>query len=130
MKSKIHVTEGALANQVLKVKNGVIHMSCTGLKFIDKDTNQYVVYIPALELSGYGNTLEKAIEMMEQALDDFCDFLRTLKAPQLKAYLARLGWKHDIFADKEYSKPFADVDGSLKEFNALDNKVEYMSLAA
>jgi hypothetical protein len=40
------------------------------VKYIDKDTRQYVIYIPSLEISGYGATEAKAMEMVEFSLKD------------------------------------------------------------
>ena len=44
-------------------------------KYIDKETRQYVIYIPSLEISGYGATEGKAMEMVEFSLKDYAEYL-------------------------------------------------------
>ena len=44
------------------------------LRFIDKDTNQYVIYCPALEVSGYGETKAKATEMIKFSITELFEY--------------------------------------------------------
>lgn len=96
-------------------------------RYIDKDTKQVVVYIPALEITGYGETKKKAEEMLNFSVGNMFDYLINLSAKDLKAELLSLGWKQDAFRNKEYSKAFVDANGELKNF-AVDNKVEKLAM--
>jgi hypothetical protein len=55
----------------------------------DRDTRQFVYYIPSLELSGYGNTEEKAFKMLKFSLEDLFANLIELWPKQRKAELAK-----------------------------------------
>ena len=99
-------------------------------KFQDKDTNQYISYCPSFDLSGYRETPEKAVEMLEFSVRDFFKSLFTVSAKQLQTELNELGWKQNKLSHKQYSRPFADINGELQNFNALDDKVERMVLHA
>jgi len=102
----------------------------TLFKFIDRDTKQTVVYTPSFDISGYGETMEKALEMLKFSIDDLFENLSSLSINKLREELAKYGWKKDALRNKEFSKAFVDIDGSLKNFNAVDDKVERLSLVA
>ncbi len=102
----------------------------TLFKFIDKDTKQTVLYSPSFDISGYGETMEKAFEMLKFSLDDVFENLSILPIDKLRQELAKYGWKKDVLRNKEFSKTFVDIDGTLKNLNAVDDKVERLSLVA
>lgn len=106
-----------------------INGSITAFKFIDKDTKQTVIYVPSLELSGYGDTIEKAREMTQQSFKDFFDFVVTLSVDELRSYLSNLGWKKTMF-NKDFSKAYVDGDGVLRDFNADEKTIERLELTA
>ncbi len=101
------------------------------LRFIDADTNQYVSYIPSIEISGYGDTERKSMEMLESAIDATFEYWCALSVKDLHKELGVLGWKQNKLKHKEYSNSFVDKDGNLNGvINAVDNKVEYGLLTA
>lgn len=100
------------------------------LKFQDKDTKQFISYCPCFDLSGYGETKEKALEMLEFSVKEFFHYLLSLSPKQMQAELNSLGWKQNKISHKEYSKAFVDVNGNLQNFNAVGDKVERMVLSA
>ena len=102
----------------------------TIFKYRDKDTRQIVLYIPSLEVTGYGSTEEKAQEMIKFSIDDFFHTLCTLSSKKIETELSKLGWKHHSLKNKEYSKVYVDGDGELKNFNAVADKVERLTLVA
>lgn len=97
-------------------------------RFQDKDTKQYVVYIPSLEITGYGSTEKKAMEMLKFSIDNFCKHIMALSVREMNAEVVKLGWKQDRLRKKDYSKVHVDIDGNLKEFNALKDRVEFVDL--
>ncbi len=104
-------------------------LQVNGLNFIDKDTKQFVIYIPSLNISGYGETKEKADEMIKESFDFFCSHLVSLDTPQMNSLLAALGWRKNFFA-KQFSKLYIDETGALKNFNAENDLVERFALTA
>src|SRR5579885_2175637 len=115
--------------KVLKGK-GKIHLNVSAINFIDKDTLQYVIYLPSLDISSYGSSFDKAEQMLFEAVDDFCKYLIKLKIEDIKRELRSLGWKQDTLHKKEFSNAHIDMDGNLRDFNAKDNKVSISRLQA
>ncbi|MEP7169226.1 MAG: hypothetical protein ABI855_07630 [Bacteroidota bacterium] len=94
------------------------------IKYRDKDTKQVIIYLPSLEISSYGETEIKANKMLNTCLVEYFDFLLKSSFEKIGKELSKLGWKHDKIRKKEFSKAFVDIDGNLKNFNAINNKVE------
>ena len=103
--------------------DGLLH----ALKFVDKSTLQHVAYIPSLELSGYGETEAQALEMLKFSLDDFGSYMSKLSQRKINEELVKLGWQKTMF-NKDFSKAYIDINGQLQNFNAVDNKVEILTL--
>lgn len=99
-------------------------------KFRDKDTNQFVFYSPSLELSGYGETEDLALEMIKFQISELFDYWGQLPVKEREIELQKLGWKKSWFRNKDFSKAFVDGDGILQNFNVVDNKVERVALVA
>jgi len=118
-----------IRNESLKVnvKKGKIALQVNGVHFIDKDTKQVVIYIPSLDISSYGETKEKAEEMIKDSFDFFCRHLISLSMAEMNSLLSTLGWSKGFFA-KQFSKLFVDENGNLQNFNAENNHVERFAL--
>jgi hypothetical protein len=100
------------------------------VKFIDKDTRQHVIYMQSLEISGYGETPEKAFKMLRFSLDDFFNHLFSLPLNTTTNILANLGWEKNYFFHKEFSRAYMDSSGELQNLNAETNSIERVSLTA
>lgn len=107
-----------------------IKATLTIARFIDKDTDQHVFYMPALELSSYGETQGQASEMLQNSLQDFFKYILDLSPNAQQRELFKFGFKQQKFQNKNYSKAYVDITGELKNFNAVDNKIEILSLVA
>ena len=94
------------------------------LNFRDKETRQYIQLCDSLDITGYGETPEKAREMVLFSISNYFDYLIDLPAKQIEVELRNLGWKHSLLHTKQYSKVFVDISGELQNFNAVDDKVE------
>ena len=101
----------------------------SGFSMIDADTNQHIIYLPALEVTSYGETLEKADEMMKANVEDFFNYLSRMTHKQFESELQKLNWKKDKFKNKEFSKCFVDPQGELKNFNISEGSLKSLSLA-
>jgi hypothetical protein len=99
-------------------------------RFRDKDTNQFLSFCPSLELTGYGETEHKALEMLKFSISDYFDYLIELSPKEIEKELRLHGFTHDKIKNKEYSKVFVEINGDLKNFNAVDDKVERLTLEA
>ncbi len=135
MVSQIDFITNDFESEVLKVKlsinniKGGVNGNVVVYKFIDKDTKQYVVYIPSLEISGYGEIESKAIEMLKFSLEDFSEYLSSLPENMINAELLKLGWKKTTFL-KEYSHDYELSKGKLNDINAENGIIERFTLRA
>jgi hypothetical protein len=100
------------------------------MRFKDKDTNQIIIFCPSLDITGYGDTSKKAGEMLTFSIREYLDHLIKLPSKQIEAELNKFGWKKNRLSHKQYSKAYVDINGELQNFNAVDNKVERLTLHA
>jgi hypothetical protein len=115
----------------LRVNFGKQHITAkvNAVRFIDKDTKMSVIYIPALELSGYGESFGQAEEMLSFNVSELFTHLVQLSLNKLEAELRDMGWKKSLF-NKVYSKASVDMGGVLQNFNAENDTVEPVALTA
>lgn len=87
------------------------------------DNGYYIVYIPSLKLSAYGNSKQEAREMMgDVVLDDFFENLTAQPEIVALEFLKELGWKKSPIFPKELSfATHVDTDGILKNFNLSES---------
>ena len=57
-------------------------------------------------------------------------FLVKLSQDNLSAELVKLGWKQTAYKKKEFSKIYVDNEGNLKDFNAVADEVEQLTVEA
>ena len=113
----------------INANNGNVMLTLVAFKFIDKDTKQHIVYIPSLDISGYGDTEEKALDMAKFSIVDFCQYLFTLPANEMQIELSKFGWKETLI-QKDFSRASVDGNGIFKGFNAENDKIERITLIA
>lgn len=115
--------------QILHINRNTqkISWNAKGIKLKDKDTRQIVIYIPSFEITGYGSTEKKALEMLKSATEGFFKHLMHLSVKEMNAEIVKLGWKQNRLKKKDYSNAYVDIDGDLKDFNA-EGKVEFVDL--
>lgn len=128
-KISIKNTESKEQSLRLNINKKKAKLTTTFYKYRDKDTRQIILYVPALELTGYGSTYKKAMDMLTAACNDFFVWLTSLPHSQIEKELSKLGWKQKKYQHKEYSQVFVDEDGQLKNFNAVGDEVEKLTLA-
>lgn len=102
-------------------------ISCT---FIDADTHQHIIYCPAINVTSYGSTIERAVEMFKFSLEEFCKHLIATTQDKAVSELKELGWKQQKLKRKEFSNAFVGIDGQLKNFNIKDGSLELQAITA
>jgi hypothetical protein len=112
-------------NQARKVIRGKFYT----FRYTDRDTNQIMLYIPSIDVSGYGETEEMAKEILHFNMQELFKFLLAASGETLHHELKKLNWKKNRFASKQFSRSVVDINGDLREFNAVDNKVERLLTA-
>jgi hypothetical protein len=96
----------------------------TVYKFIDNDTAQHLFYLPSLNLTAYGETEEKAQEMLKFCIADLFDILGSMNPKQRDLQLLNLGWRQNPFKNKSFSKAYIDPQGLLQNFNVAEGSLE------
>jgi len=91
-----------------------INVSLSLIKF--KEENVHIIYSPALDLSGYGNTEEEANASFQICLEEF--FKYTLHKKTFNTVLTNLGWKINRKNDLVCQPP---------QFDELITRNEYFS---
>lgn len=119
---RIRINEGRFSKS--------LEATLTILSFIDKDTEQYIMYIPSLDFSSYGKTQDKAQQMFDLSLKDELARILAMGDKQAKDYLRSFGWKIEPLHNKNLSHVAIDKNGALQGFNVdLDSvKEEKVSL--
>jgi len=121
------------SSELLKIKKnkGVTTLKCrvSAFSFLDKETKMQMIYIPSLEISGYGDTIEEADTMARNCLKDYCDNLVKLSLKGISAEMIRLGWSREKFHTKIF-RPNFNPEDALKEDGIRDYKVNEITLEA
>jgi hypothetical protein len=130
--AKISFSNKKIDTDTLRINlaKGKIKFHGNVLKYRDRDTRQIVIFIPSLDITGYGATEKKAQEMIHFLLGDFFAWLVKLPHSRIDTELRELGWKHLKYKNKEYSQAFIDGDGRLQNFNAVGDEVERLTVLA
>jgi hypothetical protein len=109
---------------------GKVNGKLSIFKFTDKDTKQLVLFAPSLNISSYGETQDKAYEMIKSSIIDLFDHFVTLSKKELEKQLRELGWEKARLKNKEFSQMAVAIDGALENLNAFEDKVERFALVA
>ncbi len=97
-----------------------------------KQDGHYIIYIPSLGLSAYGDDVMQARKMMsEHIIPDFCETLLEQPLSKIIHELKDLGWNSSQFFKTELSiTAHIDKEGILKDFDLPKNTVMHESLLA
>lgn len=130
--NKANVREGEIQQDCLRINRSTGNISglMSVFKFQDRDTKQIICFCPSFDISGYGENETKAFETLKFSVKEYFEHLLKLSPKPMSSELAGMGWKQSKFRHKEFSNSFVDVNGDLHNFNAVDNKVERMTLEA
>ena len=124
------ITPKPSKQDTLHITKSSVSASIGLVRFIDKDTGHYVAYAPSLEISGYGENPTEAIEMFSYSVNDLFERLLKMKKDDVAAELKRYGWKKHRYRNKDFSALRVDINGRLKDMNAVENSVEQLALTA
>lgn len=84
----------------LEIKDGYINVSLDIFSFREKDVR--IMYSPALDLSGYGKTVEEAKRSFEVVFKEYLNYC--IENNTLDADLIKHGWKRRA-AQSDYQSP-------------------------
>ena len=98
--------------------------------FTFEEGEQHVVYAPSIEISGYGETAEKAKKMFKEAIDFYVNNLLSSSPEKIQLELTKLGWKKEKYKNKAFSKSFIDKEGILRDFDLAPGDLKECNFAA
>jgi len=75
---------------------------------ITKEDNLYVAYCPAIEVSGYGDTINKAKASLNEEIQIFLE--ETFKRGTLEKYLLKQGWTLSQVPELKYEQPRQSIN--------------------
>ena len=78
-------------DQVKDLKNAQVIAKAMVVQFSFQDADNYIVYSPQLDISGYGKTQKEALSSFDYCLAGFLDY--SVKNETLFDELTCLGWK-------------------------------------
>ncbi|HLW33877.1 MAG TPA: hypothetical protein VKX40_16570 [Aequorivita sp.] len=111
----------------IRIKNGSIGATLNILT--GKQGDYFLHYCPSLEISGYGRTVDEAVELIKSELEIFCEDLFEMNQKEREQYLISLGFKKEKFHNKNFSKAYVDENGRLKDFDKGTVKRELLQTA-
>lgn len=101
---------------------GRLKARLNAMSFMEGDS--YIIYLPSVKISAYGDTLDEAKEMIEVCLEEFSKDIIKLNSKVGMDYLRGLGWKEESYFKKRMialsTTSFEDIK---KEFDLPDNIV-------
>lgn len=104
-----------------------LHISI--VRVVDRETGQITLYIPSLEISGYGENIDKADIMLRHQVQDFFQYLADNHKHDIRTELLRYGWRRTSIDRHRFSNAFIDKEGLLQGLEGEDAVVEQNSLA-
>jgi len=95
------------------------HLSGMGFQ----DGSHYILYLPGLQISAYGDTINDAQEMLMVILEEFRKTLFEISENSAIEMLTGLGWTHNKYFKREYNNNLSSTtyEDIKREFNIPDN---------
>lgn len=106
------------AHQELVIYNSKNMIEAKGLLILHMtDHGHQIAYMPALDMSGYGETQGEAMEMLAESVHDYFEQVIKLRPEEQSIELAKYGWSQDKHRKKHFlSDVTVDKAGVLKNF--------------
>lgn len=89
-----------------------------------KDGEYFIKIAPSLNISAYGESKEDAEKAFHENFAQFIQDIRTLKKPELEAYLYSLGWSKERLRNKNFSHVYVDENGNLNGLVIQEKKMQ------
>ncbi len=96
-----------------------IHKNIVTMKVVvimGKDGDYFVALAPSVNVSGYGKTKEEARQSFGENAETFLLDIMSLDKLQRDKELSKMGFRKEVFKNKNYSKVYIDENGELQNF--------------
>ena len=113
-----NVESGFTKEQSLTVNfnKGTVKSSINVFEIIDH--GHTILYIPALDMSGYGDNRQEANEMLIDSVSEYFQTLVKLPDYTITEELNKYGWQRSVFFKKKFqNSTYIDKKGILQNFN-------------
>lgn len=108
--------------EIVRIKGNKVQLGLYVKCLMDGDN--YLMYSPTLEISGYGDTEKEAEESFKHICKETFREILELPKKDIDSYLSSFGFKKQKFKNKNFSKAFVDDDGVLRDLNIDLNTVK------
>jgi hypothetical protein len=83
-----------------------------------QDHEHFVIYVPSLQITAYGDNLNEAFEMFKVEWEELCRALLSLPEYQAVSELEKYGWiREKLLKKKFHSEAYLNKEGILANFN-------------
>ncbi|MEO7177179.1 MAG: hypothetical protein ABIV51_14650 [Saprospiraceae bacterium] len=103
--------------EVIKIDFDIKTISAVFLAIEFKEAEQFVVHLPSIEISGYGDSINEAKNMVDEAVSTFFENLMALDKNEITKELNRMGFKNSQYFKKRFERSYVDSDGDLQNFD-------------
>jgi hypothetical protein len=100
--------------ETIRINKGNVHIKV--VRATGKEGDFYVCIAPSIQVSGYGRTKKEAQESFEANMNVFFDDIMALNTKDREHQLRILGFKKELFKQKNFSKTYVDKNGELQNF--------------
>ena len=109
-------------------KKGIYRCSC--IIYLFKDGKSQIAYAPSLQVSGYGDSVSDAMEMLDYTMNNYFQNMLDAGQKQTIQELTLNGWvSSPIFKKQFHNNSFVDTKGVLRNFDLPeDTKVQVEKL--
>lgn len=107
---------------LIDFKSKTFRAKLNAISFVDNEFQ--MVYIPSLNISGYGETIQEAKEMADEVMKDFST--RLLEQPESKALIVlnKYGWQRERVLKKRLRNRLVNDYENIKKSLSIGNHVE------
>ncbi len=100
----------------INIKRQTVTGKLTLFSFVDN--GYHIAYVPALNLTGYGDSIDEANALIDVVMEDYWKSLFSLSEKKVLEELKKLGWKRNPLYNKDfYTEAHVDKEGILRNFN-------------
>ncbi len=109
--------------QILKIHPSKEKIDAILTFYYFEDHSHHIAYIPALDISGYGDTKYESHKMACDILEEVFISLSSLSNSAIHSELKKYGWSKAKYSSKKFIGSYIDKEGVLRNFN-LSEKTE------
>ena len=116
--------------ETLRITKNQVAANISAFRYEDKDAGQVIFYVPSLKIIGNAENDEEASKILKNKIDTFFTLLQTYSTSKRTVELQKLGWKQDLYKNKEFSQLSVNESGELEGFKIDKSKIQRIRVVA